>query len=64
MRYSCKAKIEAFTRLNPNEVFRIIGEKDIEQIEYYIKNGLNIDLGLLGCNLSEFKSHTHFKPSE
>jgi hypothetical protein len=62
MRSQDKAKVESFLSLYPNEKFKIIGQREIEQIEYYIKNEMCFDIGSIGTDIQNFKSKEHFAP--
>lgn len=62
MRSIARDKILKFMKYYPNEQIKMIGQREIEQIEYHIKNNLVLDLALIGTDLDHFEYQAHYLP--
>lgn len=62
MRPQDRIKIIKFQEYYPDECLKIIGQRELEQIEYYISNGLDLNIAQIGTNLDEFRSKAHYLP--
>lgn len=62
MRATDKAKLLKFIEFYPEENLRIIGQRDIEKMEYFINNNISLDVSTLGTDLDGFKSKAHYIP--